>query len=82
MMSYKFVKGVPCLKCKSELPQWDLLIPQPDGSLVPIEWKEVMLPTEMIGFWATPTRDRSEQVKAMVVKGMLSVDHLKSGYLS
>jgi hypothetical protein len=74
-MSYKFVRGVPTLRRKRELPGLVMVIPQHNGADVPIELLDVTDARKTLGVYTCPLsipppksapEQRSKQLQYMV----------------
>ena len=64
------MRGVAKLKKVGELPAAPLLIPQPDGTEVPIPLHDVSHPEKKLGVWTCPSGDFGHHVKQIKQKGL------------
>lgn len=69
LLSYKFVCGKAQLKPLRELRQYQLLIPQPLGKMVPITLKAPDDASEVLGVWTSPSSDGKRHLQHMLAKG-------------
>lgn len=78
MLSYKFVRGVAKLRTLGELPRYEMVVPQHDGTDAPIKLVDVKVAKKTLGVYTSPdsmpkpksAKDRcTEQLKSMVEKG-------------
>jgi hypothetical protein len=81
MIAWKFENGTPRMKKLRQLPATPVRIPQPDGSEVEIELKELTNPSETLGIHCTPSGDGSKHLAELLGKGLKWVDQLRTGYL-
>ena len=78
LLSYKFVRGVACLKTIQDIKQYTLLIPQPNGDEVPIALKSPNAASEVLGIWMSPTEDGTRHLQHMVSSDVEQSDTSRS----
>lgn len=78
LLSYKFIKGEARLRCRRELPQYEMVIPQPNAPDQVIDLVDVGEAKKTLGVFTAPLSDlkrlpikdkRTAQLKYMVEKG-------------
>jgi hypothetical protein len=78
LLSWKFNRGKPVLKSPSELPQTELLIPQPNAAPVAIARKENSHTAKTLGVWNNPINCPVVPLEKLKEKGLDWVDRLRS----
>jgi hypothetical protein len=78
LLSWKFNNGKPVLKPQSALPSTPLLIPQPDGSTLPIPRKDNDHTEKTLGVWNNPLNDPKVGLEKIKDTGLTWVDSIKS----
>lgn len=78
LLSWKFTNGKPILKPQSALPSSPLLIPQPDGSTLPIPRKENDHTEKTLGVWNNPINDPKVGLEKIQETGLSWVDSIKA----
>ena len=81
LLSFKFVMGIPRYKSVSELPSTPLVIPQVDGSTVPIKLKEPSEATKTLGVKVAPDGNPLAHLEHMKKSGLDWGDKLHTTYL-
>jgi len=79
MLSWRWSRGKPLLKKRSQLPSVPLMIPQPDGANVPIALKEVTESEKKLGVWTCPAGDFGVHVSEMKKKGKKWAARMRNG---
>ena len=80
MLAWRWVQGKPMLKKLSKLPTTPLMIPQPDGTTVPIVLKDPHDAAKKLGVWTCPSGDFGVHVKEMVKKGEKWASRMRAGH--
>jgi hypothetical protein len=79
LLSYKFVNGIARLRRLRELPRYEMVVPQHDGSSAPIQIVDVTVAKKTLGVFTKPdstpchktAKDRrTEQLQYMIEKGI------------
>jgi hypothetical protein len=78
LLSWKFVRGKPTLKPQSNLPNISLLIPQPDGTQLPIDRCDNLETKKTLGVWNNPLNDYKSALKELKDIGLEWVDNLRA----
>lgn len=78
MLSWRWQRGEAILKKVSQLPSQPLLIPQPDGSTVPIPLKDVTHSEKKLGVWSSPSGDFGVHIEEARKKGALWAERMNS----
>lgn len=77
MMAWHWHKGVPTLRSLRQLPKYQLMIPQQDGSRAPVKLRDVNDPQETLGVYSCPAGDFSFHIECKMEKGKKWVERLR-----
>jgi hypothetical protein len=76
MMAWQWKNGEPTLRPLSQLPKYELMIPQKNGQPVPIPMADVTMSKETLGVFSCPAGDFGAHITNKMAKGKLWVERL------
>ena len=77
MMAWKWVKGMPILRSLSQLPKYEMTIPQKSGTPVKIPLRCVTDAQKTLGVWSCPSGDFGFHLNKKMEEGNLWVERLR-----
>jgi hypothetical protein len=77
MMAWHWQRGVPTLRSPRQLPKYELMIPQKDGSRALVKLRDVNDPQETLGVFSCPSGDFGFHIERKMEKGKKWVVRLR-----